>query len=112
MKKSFLFFVFIILLGGVHAQGNLQFNQVLNLDALPTGSTYTIPSGKVWKIESVALSANNAYFQIQYSGTNYYVLNNSVPFSNLPYWLPSAISVTFVGSSSAKVSIIEFNVVP
>jgi hypothetical protein len=111
--KNFLFLPFFILFAlQVRAQGNLQFNQVLNLDASTTGTAYNIPAGKVWKIESVGLSSNLAYFQVQYGGVNYFILNNSVPYANLPYWLPSGISVTFVGSATAKVSIIEFNVVP
>ncbi len=112
MKKSILAIVFALMISAIYSQGNLQFNQVLNLDASTTGTAYTIPVGKVWKIESVALSSNNAYFQVQYSGTNYFVLNNSIPYANLPYWLPSGISVTFLGSATAKVSIIEFNVIP
>lgn len=113
MKKNLaILFIFLGLNNLMNAQGNLQFNQVLNLDATTTGTSYNIPPGKVWKIESVALSVNAAYFQVQYGGVNYFVLNNSIPYSNLPYWLPSGISVTFVGSAAAKVSIIEFNVVP
>ena len=113
MKKNLA--ILLIFLGMNHlmnAQGNLQFNQVLNLDASTTGTAYNIPAGKVWKIESVGLSSNSAYFQIQYSGVNYFIVNNSSPYSNLPYWLPGSINVTFVGSAPAKVSIIEFNVVP
>ena len=95
------------------AQGNLQFNQVLILDATPApGNAVIVPAGKVWKIESVALSSNNAYFQIKWGGTSYFVLNNSSPYANLPFWLPSNESASLIGSANAKVSIIEFNVVP
>ena len=94
------------------AQGNLQFNQVLILDATPAGNPVTVPADKVWKIESVALSSNNSYFQIQWGGVNYFVLNNTTPYANLPYWLPSGESVSLVANVNAKVSIIEFNVVP
>ena len=96
----------------VWSHGNLQFNQVLILDATPAGNTITVPTGKVWKIESVALSSNNAYFQIKWGGTSYFVLNNSSPYANLPFWLPSNESASLIGSANAKVSIIEFNVVP
>ncbi len=40
----------------VYSQGNLQFNQVLNL--VP-GSSYTVPTGKVVKIESITFSGNS-----------------------------------------------------
>jgi hypothetical protein len=39
----------------LYSQGNLQFNQVLNL--IP-GSNYTVPAGKVLKIESVSMNGN------------------------------------------------------
>ena len=94
------------------AQSNLQFNQVLIVDATSLGTPVTVPTGKVWKIESVALSANSAYFQINWGGINYFVLNNSGSYANLPFWLPSGASVSFVGSVNGKVSVIEFNVVP
>lgn len=111
MKK--LIFIAICLISlQVTAQGNLQFNQVLSLDANSGGNPVTVPAGKVWKIESVAFSSNNAYFQIQWGGVNYFVLNNSTPYANLPYWLPSNESVSLVANVNAKVSIIEFNVVP
>ena len=112
MKKTILLFLFALGVTIFHAQGNLQFNQVLNLDATSVGTSYSVPAGKVWKIESVGLASNNAYFQIQYSGMSFFILNNTIPYSNLPYWLPSGITVTFIGSSAAKVSIIEFNVTP
>lgn len=111
MKKLLLITTFFISLQ-LSAQGNLQFNQVLSLDANSGGNPVTVPAGKVWKIESVAFSSNNAYFQIQWGGVNYFVLNNTTPYANLPYWLPSGESVSLVANVNAKVSIIEFNVVP
>jgi hypothetical protein len=53
MKKSFVILLFFIALGA-NAQGNLQFNQVINLTA---GSNYTVPVGKVLKIESISMSS-------------------------------------------------------
>ena len=94
------------------SQGNLQFNQVLVLDAPVAGNQVTVPAGKVWKIESVAMASNNAYFQIQWAGLNYFIVNTSSGYNNMPFWLPSNATITLVGSSSTKVSIIEFNVVP
>ena len=110
--KKLLVFCFLFSALGLKAQGNLQFNQVLSLDANSAGNPVTVPSGKVWKIESVAFSSNNAYFQIRWGGVNYFVLNNSTPYANLPYWLPSNESISLVANVNAKVSIIEFNVVP
>ncbi len=111
MKKLVLIAICFVSLQ-LSAQGNLQFNQVLSLDANSAGNPVTVPAGKVWKIESVAFSSNNAYFQIQWGGVSYFVLNNTTPYANLPYWLPSNESVSLVANVNAKVSIIEFNVVP
>tara|TARA_Y100000385_G_C12562894_1_gene412936 strand:- start:131 stop:466 length:336 start_codon:yes stop_codon:yes gene_type:complete len=111
MKKLILIAICFISVQ-LFAQGNLQFNQVLILDANSGGNSVTVPAGKVWKIESVALSNNNAYFQIQWGGVNYFVLNNSAPYENLPFWLPSNESISLVANVNSKVSIIEFNVVP
>jgi hypothetical protein len=41
----------------LYSQGNLQFNQVLNL--IP-GSNYTVPAGKVLKIESIATTSGSS----------------------------------------------------
>jgi hypothetical protein len=111
MRKLLLLFFFFTALN-LNAQGNLQFNQVLSLDANSAGNPVTVPAGKVWKIESVAFSSNNAYFQIKWGGVNYFVLNNTTPYANLPYWLPSNESISLVSNVNAKVSIIEFNIVP
>jgi hypothetical protein len=54
MKKSVLILLFFITLVA-NAQGNLQFNRVLTLTA---GSNYTVPSGKVLKIESISTSGS------------------------------------------------------
>lgn len=110
--KKLIFIAVCFISMQLSAQGNLQFNQVLSLDASSAGNPVTVPAGKVWKIESVAFSSNNAYFQIQWGGVNYFVLNNTTPYANLPYWLPSNESISLVANVNAKVSIIEFNVVP
>ena len=68
--RTLLIFTFIIVTSFLKAQGNLQFNQVLILDATVAGNAVTIPAGKVWKIESVAMVSNNSYFQIQWGGAN------------------------------------------
>lgn len=44
---------------GMNAQGTLQFNQVLLINA--ASGTVTVPSGKVWKIESYNPSAAKRY---------------------------------------------------
>jgi hypothetical protein len=46
----------IFICSNVFTQGNLQFNQVLNLSP---GSSYTVPAGKVLKIESINFGSNS-----------------------------------------------------
>lgn len=50
MKEMKEVFFLILLFSGVNciAQGNLQFNQVLKI----TDTDVTVPTGKVWKVES------------------------------------------------------------
>ena len=58
---SFLFFTFFIATIGF-SQGNLQFNQVLNLAFSAGGANFAVPPGKVWKIETVSMSGYSSYF--------------------------------------------------
>ena len=71
MKKLLSIAVFLISLSA-SAQGNLQFNQVVNLNythTIPSGysnstvTTITVPVGKIWKIEYSSLSLNNASYR-------------------------------------------------
>jgi hypothetical protein len=126
------------------AQGNLQFNKVINYVipsttvSPPSGQgvpvingTLTIPSNKVWKIESSGYKSGtnttwslflDNYTLFSYSktgggGLNYYYQS---PF---PIWLPSGtynwkaeyydyISFTSATFNGASISIIEYNIVP
>jgi hypothetical protein len=49
MKKTIII-ALVLMSFGVFAQGNLQFNQAINITGL---GTYTVPTGKVLKIESI-----------------------------------------------------------
>jgi beta-galactosidase/beta-glucuronidase len=121
--KIFLFVLVLFFLGSYNAQGNLQFNQVLLLNATANNpSQWTVPVGKTWKIETMG----------SYSTTMYVYLNNSIAFeyigdfnnnfgayyrgSDAPaLWIPSG---TVLGHSSSNgsafryFSILEFNIVP
>jgi hypothetical protein len=52
---SVLFIPFFCFWGSVMAQGSLQFNQVINLTP---GNGYTVPAGKVFKINSITSQAS------------------------------------------------------
>jgi hypothetical protein len=117
---------------------------VLNIDLATTpvsgGSTYrfqtismTVPSGKVWKVESVAggynaieLFQSNVYDfkitidQIPYFGFTQY--GNNLFTNSLPLWLNEGIHAVSLGfrtnttlsdsGAFGKLSILEFNVIP
>lgn len=113
---TILFFLFTVLTSKSFAQGNLQFNQVLTYSGSVyqggTGPTWTVPAGKVWKVENFTYS--------------FFVLNNdradNTSSNNGPLWLKAGDQIrydlAFYGanccgaSTTYRVSIIEFNIVP
>jgi hypothetical protein len=111
---SFFLFPFSFLF----SQGNLQFNQVLNLEFTGTSTTsYTVPVGKIWKLENVLLTSLNFYACMSYNGTTYYLRQHNTSSSswdNFPFWFGGGKTMIFGGGgcSAGMISIIEFNVVP
>lgn len=102
-----------------HAQGNLQFNQVI-LFSVPQNTTaaFTVPAGKVWKIESFGVggtSSTSILVRDASANTIAYLCGAQVTAS-LPFWLPSSFSGSFQSTGTNPyrdvISIIEFNVVP
>jgi hypothetical protein len=68
MKK--LLFIFLLGFANSFAQGNLQFNRVVNFSSAQVNGTsytrgdyiyqsFTIPAGKVWKIENVMVASGS-----------------------------------------------------
>lgn len=118
MKTFFFLFAFLIL-GSLKAQGNLQFNQVINMAFTAANTTpVTVPAGKVWKLENCMLNTpSNNYAYMLYNGV-YYNLRQQLSSANVvnfPFWLSSGTTVTFGGNgggAGGMLSIIEFNVVP
>ena len=121
MKYSIII-TFLFALNNFNAQGNLQFNQVLLLSATSNNaSQWSVPLGKVWKIESIG----------GYSPCVYVYLNNQIAFehsgpvvssggyyrhsASSPIWLPEGTVLGHAACSSTSYrwfSIIEFNIVP
>jgi hypothetical protein len=118
MKRSIwcLFGFLFVLQTSLKAQGNLQFNQVLNVEFPSTGTTVTVPAGKVWKLENCMITSVNFYACMSINGTVYYMRQHNTSSSawdNFPFWLAEGKTVTFgAGCSPGIMSIIEFNVVP
>lgn len=146
MKRIVLSFFFALLAclcsQKSFAQGNLQFNQVINYvipsqtvlnsgsNAASISGNLTVPANKVWKIESASykgkgnpawtLTLDNymlfTYTQTSGGGQNLYW---PTPY---PIWLPAGTynwqstyyvnGNFFVTFEGASISIIEFNIVP
>lgn len=116
----------------LNAQGNLQFNQVINTSvtglvgslASANLGTITVPAGKVWKVETASVTeANNIRTSLGRIGNNvvfYFGGSNSPPNINLlPLWLrPGTYNLNVTNYSSSALtyrmtlSAIEFNVIP
>ena len=117
--RVFLILVFLVSLNAAFAQGNLQFNQVINMAFTGANTTpVTVPAGKVWKIESCMLNTpSNNYAYMLYNGVYYNLRQqqSSAHNVNFPFWLSTGTSVTFGGNGGGTgglLSIIEFNIVP
>jgi hypothetical protein len=120
MKKLFFFAALLLCFAGAKAQGNLQFNQVINYTLIgTTPQNFTVPAGKVWKIEAVGVdytNTPNVYIR-NASNQNLVTFYTSASYNNpLPYWLSGGFTGNFYLSNSNTyrgcISIIEFNIVP
>lgn len=134
MKRIILITICFVALQ-LSAQGNLQFNQVINQSlvgsvgtTLQSVGSITVPAGKVWKIEAVSYTFVSVYRQNGTSGYWAYIGDYLVydgytgNFSNInntfPLWLKAGTyDVTARASSSypngtVAISAIEFNVIP
>jgi hypothetical protein len=129
--RSFLFSIFLLLGMFSFSQGNLQFNQVLSysqtFNTSASGSIYsftsplyTVPSGKVWKIEKFVMHETSSSLT-----SGWLVVNSGCKLfpdevNSGPVWLKAGdefvAKVSVSGGSNFSgdffISIIEFNVVP
>jgi hypothetical protein len=134
MKTLFLFVAICAASLSISAQGNLQFNQVKLVNSLST-----VPTNKVWKIESV-LHGNNTQWALGSPTTDCLMsiklnssdvcisrlhtyatgtgLSNSAAASessinctNFPLWIPAGSTLN-IGYNSIYISVIEYNIVP
>ena len=134
MRYFLAFIIFIMLPAFLHAQGNLQFNQVLNYQGeLYTGNlsspVYTVPTGKVWKIEyftpfkfgptepigTIGLYINGIAVSDEKSATIWLKAGASVQYNNNGYFTSiSAVYQTayYKALRSYQLSVIEYNIVP
>ena len=130
--KNILLILAIAFSSASFAQGNLQFNQVINSEYSGfVGSTGTnigtivVPAGKVLKIEDVSFSfILSSMPSIHYLTGSQVAIGNLTVFHNFntqpvhfPIWLSEGSYTVFARVSSPitstlSISAIEFNVVP
>lgn len=119
MKYLFIILIAGCYIGKITAQGNLQFNQVKIV--YNTDPTQTVPTGKVWKIESVFFSGEDVvtmntngsntspfsacglptawyyhygrYLAINNVPISFGVLNVGAHTTQLPIWLPAGSTI-------------------
>lgn len=119
MKKVFLLALFTALLfTGIRTSAqvgtSMQFNQIIIKTWDGTSPTYTVPAGKIWKIEGAI--GSSAVIIREVNGVLVFGTINSASSNygeNLPMWFPENTTLEFqeLGNSST-VSIIEFTVIP
>ena len=128
--KKILLSTFLLLSNLACAQGNLQFNQIIRAVEV----LQTVPTGKVWKVESYLenelinsnsssssctsstihrpLIINNGFYyfvgDVAWGSTNSLQMMNHNKF---PIWLKSGDQIRTTCSSDFA-SVIEFNIVP
>lgn len=130
--KNILLILAIAFSSASFAQGNLQFNQVINgemVAVVPVSSTVigsiTVPAGKVWKIEAVSLISSTSPNEWEALGSNNYqvfidnlnVFHGNAQYKKTPIWLSAGTYSVKARSGSSQnysfsYSAIEFNVVP
>jgi hypothetical protein len=131
--RSLLFILAITCSGLSFAQGNLQFNQVISISTSIqcTGANcnvssinYTVPTGKVWKLESsYALNTTTSgQTTLSYRLNGLSVRNLFGGASSHPDWYKAGDVISLylthtdgastIGSANYRFSIIEFNIVP
>ncbi|MDA9121124.1 hypothetical protein N9J52_03720 [Flavobacteriales bacterium] len=124
MKHLFTFLL-VAISATSFAQGNLQFNQVINVSGIkPAGNnaftTVTVPAGKVWKITSSTFLINGEYTADYVCIGSNLLYGHFGPYAlqTFPIWLQEGdydvenCNVTTYYSTVYAISGIEFNIVP
>ena len=144
MKILMLSF-FLVLSSLLYSQGNLQFNQVIsetislsgnaNTATYNSANSYTVPAGKVWKIESVgfiAYSGNLTYsprvvlivngVQVLSNTGGVTAYDRAGMLNNQPIWFKHGDVISFGMTNNCAtncsqtanivMSVLEFNIIP
>ena len=124
-RKAVLLSLFFLFCLTSFAQGNLQFNQVISNAGLTsnanTGYTsynsiaYTVPTGKVWKLEYVFGMNASWYITVNNNIVYYINISGQQLERTSPIWLKAGDVLKFSSIYSANnfyFSGIEFNIIP
>ena len=128
MRKIFFSSFLMLISFFVKAQGTLQFNRVITFTGEVAtnpidhnSDVWTVPVGKVWKIESLTnpgtavITGPMGNFNFLLNGTPIINFNSGKPIIT-PIWLKGSDSIQFTYSGSLNtgvyyyISILEFNV--
>jgi hypothetical protein len=127
MKKNFLILC-LLLTSAAYSQNNLQFSKVITESFSIASGEYgagiqfstlkTVPTGKVWKIESMGCNTENYGngFEINGIKNSFYTNQAYSPFKQGPLWLSAGTTFRLFNNSnqpqnSCYISILEFNIV-
>ncbi|MFL5764186.1 MAG: hypothetical protein ACJ77K_09610 [Bacteroidia bacterium] len=103
------------------ADTTLSFSKIILYDLAGSGSqSFTVPSGKVWKVESVSMgSSGTAPGVFLRNGVPQNIAYFSSPVNaasaSYPFWLPDGFSGSFLNnnaSSRCTISITEYTKTP
>lgn len=121
MKQIFFLILILGFVSNAFSQETLQFNQVLTITGqVPmggSGSTYTVPEGKAWKVESINTDGP-AKMRINGTGVAFYFNAPSSSRGVFPFWLKSGDTIQLydfgggVSSYGSFISVLEFNTNP
>lgn len=135
MKKVILILGIVALANTTKAQGNLQFNQVKRItysgsptvNTNTTISTITVPSNKVWKIESGSIAYTQSGLAAALGLNMLLLVDNQMIYgyyggslySSPPIWLPTGTYQVIIGNNNTNatsvqvgISAIEYNIIP
>ena len=94
----------------------MQFNQVVLLEFNTYPSPiYTVPAGKIWKVESAGQGCGMRIETINGNDTGGMDIGENLYEVKLPMWLPENTTINFGNGCApdwAYVSILEFTVIP